>query len=162
MERKPKKIPTAAEMLRRLASLCARSEQCEADIAQKIYRSGLSREEGNEILSKLREGRFIDDSRFARAFASDKARFAGWGRLKIRQGLAARRIPSAIVAEALENIDEEEYMATLRRCALAKARSLDMGSREDRMKLYRHLVSRGYESALAAETVRGITMSDER
>ena len=142
MERKPKKIPTAAEMLRRLASLCARSEQCEADIAQKIYRSGLSREEGNEILSKLREGRFIDDSRFARAFASDKARFAGWGRLKIRQGL--------------------EYMATLRRCALAKARSLDMGSREDRMKLYRHLVSRGYESALAAETVRGVTMSDKR
>ena len=70
MERKPKKIPTAAEMLRRLASLCARSEQCEADIAQKIYRSGLSREEGNEILSKLREGRFIDDSRFARASAS--------------------------------------------------------------------------------------------
>ncbi len=147
-------------MLSRMASLCARSEQCEADIAAKLHKAGLSRDDADSIMRRLRDDRFLDNRRFARAFASDKSRFAGWGRVRIRMALAMKRIPSDIVAEALDNIDDEEYMEAMRRTARAKTRTLDISLRDDRNKLYRHLLSRGYESALAVKVIKELLSSD--
>ncbi len=147
-------------MLSRMASLCARSEQCEADIAAKLHKAGLSRDDADSIMRRLRDDRFLDNRRFARAFASDKSRFAGWGRVRIRMALAMKRIPSDIVAEALDNIDDEEYMEAMRRTARAKTRTLDLSLRDDRNKLYRHLLSRGYESALAVKVIKELLSSD--
>ena len=50
-------------------------------------------------------------------------------------------------------------MDALRRTALAKARSLDLfgeDARENRMKLYRHILSRGFEPSLASAMVKTI------
>ena len=58
--------PEAA--LIRMADLCARSEQCSADIEGKLLRLGLSRAQAQKIVGELRDGRFIDDGRYARAF----------------------------------------------------------------------------------------------
>ena len=78
-----------------MADLCARSEQCEADIRQKLYRLGLSSGEVQQIVSQLIDEKFIDNARFARSFARDKCRFSCWGRHKIRLALAAKRLSDA-------------------------------------------------------------------
>lgn len=142
---KPKTPPSAEAVRLKMAALCARSEQCAFDIRQKILRSGLSSDQAEEILSFLKRERFVDDARFARAFAADKMRFARWGRLKIRQGLAAKRISASDIAEALDALDAGEYEKSLLEAAAAKARSLDLAKREDAIKLCRHLASRGFE-----------------
>lgn len=160
MSKNTRRPPSPEAMLSRMASLCARSEQCEADIAAKLHKAGLSRDDADSIMRRLRDDRFLDNRRFARAFASDKSRFAGWGRVRIRMALAMKRIPSDIVAEALDNIDDEEYMKVMRRTARAKARTLDISLRDDRTKLYRHLLSRGYESALAVKVIKELLSSD--
>ncbi len=140
-----------------MADLCARSEQCEGDIRQKLYRYGLSSSEVDSVVRRLIDERFIDNARFARAYARDKCRFSAWGRAKIRMGLIAKRIPSRDITEALAEIPEEDYLDALRRTASAKARSLRLtgpDSREDRVRLYRHILSRGFESELASRAVR--------
>lgn len=147
--------PEAAEI--RMADLCARSEQCEADIRQKLYRLGLSSGEVQAIVTNLKNGGFIDNARFARAFCRDKCRFSLWGRNKIRMALVAKRISAREIAQGLEAIEEKDYYDALRRVGEAKARNLDLNGaegRENRIKLYRHLLARGFESDYAMKEIK--------
>lgn len=149
---KPKaKQPDAGKLMQRMASLCARSEQCSHDILMKLLRAGLAMDEASEIIDTLRSGKFIDDSRYAKAFVRDKVRFAGWGRLKIRQSLILKRIPSDTVQSALAEISADDYKAALSRATFAKARTLDLDGPSARDKMLRHLTSRGFEPALAVK-----------
>lgn len=153
---KPRKVPTPEAVRLKMAALCARSEQCGFDIRRKIMRYGLPAEQADDILGFLQKQRFVDDARFARAFAADKMRFARWGRLKIRQALASKRIGNTEIAEALEGLDSEEYDRALFDAALAKARSLDLSCRDDALRLCRHLASRGFEHDKCLEALRSL------
>lgn len=62
-----------------MQDLCSRSEQCSADLAKKMHGWGISSGNIEKILALLVRDRFVDDNRFAAAFACDKYRFAGWG-----------------------------------------------------------------------------------
>lgn len=155
MEEKKPITEEAAKI--RMADLCARSEQCEADIRQKLYRLGLSSGQVQKIVTELIEEKFIDNARFARSFAHDKCRFSCWGRHKIRLALAAKRISPHDIAQGLDALEPAEYADAINRTASAKARSLDLNgpdAREERMKLFRHLISRGFESELASKAVK--------
>lgn len=116
----------------------------------------LAASDANEIVEYLEENRYIDDSRFARAFARDKVKFSGWGKNKIRMALAMKRIPSAEISSALEEIDPEEYMAVAVNAAKAKARNLDLSDYDDKGKLYRHLASRGFEGSVISKAIQSI------
>ena len=102
----------------------------------------------------MREG-FIDEQRYAKAYANDKARFNGWGALKIRAGLAEQGIPSGAIAEALDGISVEEQRALLRRLLVSKLRALPSGDDDGvlRNKLLRLAASRGFPYELASSAV---------
>lgn len=153
MMRSGKKPADAEALLKRMAGLCAKSEQCTFDIATKLFKAGLPKDKREEIIEYLTANRYIDDARFARSFAGYKVRFSAWGKRKIRMALAAKRIPRAYIEEALENIDPEDYLDALTRAADAGKRDLDMSSREDVAKLYRHLLSRGFEGDMIGKVL---------
>lgn len=140
-----KKPADPEALLKRMAGLCAKSEQCSFDITTKLYKAGLPRDKREEIIEYLTANRYLDDARFARSFASYKVRFSGWGKRKIRMALAAKRIPSDSIREALEAIEDSDYFEAIDRVAESKKRDLDMNDREQVAKLYRHLLSRGFE-----------------
>ena len=75
-----KRKPPAEAMLVKMAGLCAGAEQCTADIRQKILKQGFASEEADKMISYLRANKYLDDSRYARAYAVDKVRFSGWER----------------------------------------------------------------------------------
>ena len=153
-----KKKPVTPEAMKlRMADLCARSEQCEYDIAQKLFKAGLNSTDRLNILNFLKEERFIDNFRFARSFARDKCRFSAWGPYKIRLALAAKRIPSDIVTRALEEVEEKDWRDALNRTASSKLRSLPLhgeNAQDNRQKLYRFIISRGFPSNKASEKVK--------
>lgn len=151
MLRKKPISPEAAKL--KMAGLCARSENCEHEIKEKLRKMGLFSDEINEILEFLIENRFIDNYRYAASFARDKVRFSGWGRNKIKQGLYLKRIPRDAINSACEEIKEEEYNEALYKVASSKARTLDLSDYDDKAKLYRYLISRGYESPLISRTI---------
>lgn len=153
----PNKPISPEAAVARMAELCARSEQCEADIRQKLYRLGLSPASVQDCIERLVRGRFIDNARFARAFANDKVRFSSWGRNKIRLALIGKRIPSETIREALDSIDEADYLQALKRTIGAKVRSLDLrgpDARNERLKLFRFVLSRGFEPDFASSEIR--------
>lgn len=148
-----KKPADPEALLKRMAGLCAKSEQCSFDISVKLYKAGLSASQREEILEYLTTNRYINDARYAKAFASFKVRFSGWGKYKIKMALAAKRIPSDIVADALDAINPEDYIDALKRIIENKKRDIDVSNREQRLKLYRHLLARGFESALISKYI---------
>ncbi len=88
-------------------------------------------------------------------------RFACWGRYKIRLHLVAKHIDPDVIPESLREIDEEEYEESLKRVALNKSRGLDLNTREGNVKLYRFLLTRGFESGLAVKIIKELRSKSE-
>lgn len=151
--RLPKKPADPEALLKRMASLCARSEQCTADISLKLYKAGLPPQKREEIIEYLTANRYLDDARFARSFASYKVRFSAWGKRKIRMALAAKRIPSSLITEALDAIDPADYRAALERAAAAKKKDADLSDRATKAAIYRSLLARGFESDMISKVL---------
>lgn len=139
-----------------MADLCARSEQCASEIARKLRAKGLADEDVGWVVGELKDRNFISHTRYAVSFANDRLRFSGWGRMKIRLELRARRIESADIENALSQLDASVYDEKLLAAARRKAASLDLALYDDRVRLLRHLVARGFtldESRDAARRV---------
>ena len=157
-----KRRPTSDEMLVRMAGLCAGAEQCAADIRGKILKQGFSEDEAEAMISYLRKNRYLDDDRYARAFAVDKVRFSCWGRMKVRMALRAKGMGDSAVVQALEYIPDSDYQEALEKVMAAKARSLDLTDIKDRQKLYRHMASRGFESHLIISAMRSMLKNNDK
>lgn len=139
---------TADEILYKLAARCSTSEQCLSDVEAKLKRYDLSEEERTRILQHLVEEKYIDDKRYAEAFVRDKYRFNKWGRIKIAQGLRMKGIDNGTVNEAMELIDETEYLHILRELIKAKRKSIrGKSDYEVNGKLIRFAIGRGFEFA---------------
>ena len=135
-------------------------EYCSSDIRDKVMTAlRREREKGNmqedrgaiqdaetagEILESLRRDGYLDDRRYAAAFAREKAGITGWGPVKIRFALSAKRIPPEIIAEALEEIDGERAVQKLRKLMEAKWKTL-AGDEAAKLKLIKYALSRGYD-----------------
>lgn len=132
--------------LRRIAGYCAGSEHSRFGAYEKLKKWGFDGKTIDRILKTLEAEGFIDDERFCRSFVNDKFRFNKWGRLKIGQALALRRIPADTAQRYLNQIDEEEYINVLRKLIDAKKRSVQGKNEKDKeAKLFRFAASRGFE-----------------
>jgi len=142
----------AARCLSRLQKLCSKAEYCEAD----IYRKALKDLEGDadaarKVLEALISEKYVDNARYASAFAREKAAIQGWGPVKIRFQLKAKGVSEEKIRAALEEVDEGKQADKLRKVLLAKARSL-AGDPQFRLKLLRFGLTRGYDyDAVEAE-----------
>ena len=140
-----KKEWTADEAFSRLAALCARSEHCEHDMAEKMRQWGLSDEDQAQVMERLVGGRYVDDGRFARAFVNDKLHYTKWGRRKIESALMMKRIDSALIKEVMDEVDDADYVSVLRPLLSQKQHTLRASSDyERRMKLTKFALSRGF------------------
>lgn len=149
-----KRPVTPEKAMERLAALCARSEQCSYDLREKLRKMDLAPEESEDIMTRLTEMKFVDDTRYAGALARDKVRFANWGKRKIREYLVTKRIPASDIDAALAGIDPEDYKKALIAAAKAKIKTLDLKNFDHRTKLVKHLMSRGFEPNIAIKITR--------
>ena len=131
--------------LSRLQRLCSKAEYCRADIYRKALRDlDGDAAEATRLVEELIRDRYVDDARYASAFAREKASLQGWGPVKIRFQLRAKGVSDAVITAALEEIDEDSADARLRRLLEAKAKTLE-GDPQFRLKLIKFGLSRGYE-----------------
>lgn len=145
-----KKTVTAEQALIRLETLCARSEQCRWDLTRKMCVWGIDLTTQDKIMQSLIDRRFVDDSRFARAFCRDKFSFSRWGRIKIKAALKQRSISANDIEDALSLIEDFDYEAALVALLRFKVKTLDdPQSYEGKTKLFRFAVSRGFEPSVA-------------
>lgn len=147
------KIMDPQKVADRMRGLCSRREHCRQDIMKKVLAAlGGDADEAGRIMDRLVEEKYIDDLRYASAFARDKSSIAGWGATKIRYMLAAKGIDRETIAAALQEVDEGKASDRLEKLLSAKVRSLK-DDPQCRMKLLRFALGRGYQYDEAAEVI---------
>ena len=137
------------EALNKAAAYCTLCERCISEVKAKLDAWGIGSASQTKIIDRLIDEKFIDENRYCRAFVNDKLRFNHWGRIKIRAKLIEKRLPRELIADALENIDEEEYNNVLRTLLANKAKEVSADEEhKKREKLLRFAASRGFEPSI--------------
>ena len=132
------------KVLERLQRQCARMEYCISDVRRKALKALEGDADAAErIVASLVRDRFVDDRRYAAAFAREKAALQGWGVVKIRFQLRGKGISDEIITEALQEIDPAKAASKLDKLAADRYRLLK-DDPQCRLKLLKALLSRGY------------------
>jgi regulatory protein len=149
------------KVLERLQRQCARAESCTFDVRRKAVKALEGDTEAAErIVASLVKDRFVDDARYAAAFAREKAALQGWGPVKIRFQLRGKGIPDETITEALGEVDTAKAVAKLDKLAAERYRLLK-GDPQCRLKLLKALLSRGYDYDEVEAAVRRV-MNDSQ
>ena len=128
---------------------CAYQERSQQEVRDKLYTYGLYSAEVEEIICDLIESNFLNEERFAVAYALGKFRIKHWGKLKIKQGLKFKRVGDNLIKKALNQIDPEEYELALKTLLEKKNVSTkDSDAFKRRQKLVLYAIARGYERDL--------------
>ena len=145
----PIKITDPHLALMKMQSWCAYQERCQQDARTKLYELGLWPEAVENIIVKLIEDNFLNEERFATAFARGKFTIKKWGRIKIKQELKQKRVGDYCLKKAMQQIDETEYMATLKKLIDSKRKLIKEKSPiKLNYKLMNYVLSKGYEKDL--------------
>ena len=137
-------MDTADKILNNLRRQCSRREYCTADVLKKAEKAlDGNHQQAVKVLNVLVDEKYVDDRRYAAAFARDRSSIAGWGAVKIRYMLSAKGISKDIISEALEEVDVRKADDRLRKLLENKDRSLKEDPQR-KMKLLRFALGRGY------------------
>ena len=137
-------MDTADKILNNLRRQCSRREYCTADVLKKAEKAlDGDHQQAVKVLNVLVEEKYVDDRRYAAAFARDKSTISGWGAVKIRYMLSAKGISKDIISDALEEVDVRKADDRLRKLLENKNRSLKEDPQR-KMKLLRFALGRGY------------------
>ena len=135
------------QMLQKSEAFCAYQERSSFEVIEKLKRMGAEDGEILQVLNALIDAKFLDDERFAKAYAVGKLRIKYWGVNKIKQGLQLKRIDRELIAQAIAAMyDEENYIGILQQ--LAQRKWQELHKEKDpwmrKQKLFRFLASRGF------------------
>lgn len=143
--RNGQKDKTPEQALSSLMRYCARAERSSGDALRLMRGWGIGEQDAAKILKRLLHDRFIDDRRFAEAYARDKTNLAGWGPYKIRTGLKVKGISGDIISEVLGGMDASLSTEKFRHVMEKKVRGLKGTVYERKAKLVRFGLSRGFD-----------------
>lgn len=146
------------EALQKAKQYCAYQERCHSEVKEKLYQLGVWKKDHDEIITALVEENYLNEERFAIAFAGGKWRMKQWGRVRIRYELKQKQVSEYCIKKAMKQIGEEEYMEVLQKLAAEKYAALKNEQYLVRKKkTLDHLTGRGFEPGLVQEALKGIT-----
>lgn len=135
---------------------CAYQERNHRQVKEKLYSFGLYKSDVEQLIAQLIEENFLNEERYAEAFAGGKFRIKKWGRNRIRYELKLQGVSDYCIRKALASIDEDDYSQTLQNLFAAKKEGLDenLNSFQQRQKIQAYLSQKGYEPDLIQRLFR--------
>ena len=129
----------------KLLGFRARSE---AELQRKLLQKGEPAPEVDEVITRLREQKLLDDADFARQFARAKLLGSGSSRVRIKQELWRKGVARDVADRALVELRDDEGIdpaAAIQRVAEKKWKTLAKLDRITRgRRLYAFLARRGF------------------
>lgn len=149
-----KKQLTKEQALQKLKHYCGYQERSHAEVREKLYSLGIWKKDHDGIIATLIEEDYLNEERFAFAFAGGKYRMKQWGRVKIKYELKQKQVSDYSIKKALKQIDEDEYRQTLSKLATDRYASLKAEQYLVRKKKTAdYLLQKGYENGLVMQAV---------
>ena len=152
----PSKI-SSSQALGKIQKYCAYQERSHQEVRNRLKSFNLSSDESSEIISRLITDNFLNEERFAKAFAGGKFRMKKWGRNKIVHELESLGLTKKCIAFGLKEIDVSDYDKTLRSLVKNKAEEIsEPNLYAKRNKVARFAISKGYEPELVWDVVKAL------
>jgi len=149
-----KKSLTPEQALQKLKHYCGYQERCHSEVREKLYKLEVSKKDHDAIIASLIEEGYLNEERFAIAFAGGKFRIKQWGKLKIQNALKQKRVSDYSINKALKQIKNNEYRATLKKLAEEKYTSLkDEQWMVRKTKTIDYLLQKGFEMELIRDAI---------
>lgn len=142
---KKSSIMTKEQVLIKLTALCAKSEYCIFDIKSKMKRWQIDEKMQESIIEYLLKERYVDETRYVKAFIKSKATYNKWGKYKIEQALHYKHISKDLYAPYLDDINMDESDDILISLLKQKYKTVKGDSEyEKKGKLIRFAIQRGF------------------
>jgi len=152
-----KKSLNAEQALQKLRHYCGYQERCHSEVREKLYRLEVAKKLHDGIIASLIEEGWLDEERFAIAYAGGKFRVKQWGKQKITHALMQKQVSGYSINKGLNKIKGDEYIAVLKKLAEEKYESLNQEQWVIRKrKTMDYLLQKGYETELVNEVLAGI------
>lgn len=149
-----KKQLTKEQALQKLKHYCAYQERCHSEVKDKLYQLGVWKKDHDEIIAALIEENYLNEERFAVAFAGGKFRIKQWGRVRIKYELKQKQVSEYSIKKAMKQIDEEEYLSLLNKLAKEKYAALKNEQYLIRKKkTLDYLAAKGFEADLVRKVM---------
>jgi regulatory protein len=149
--------PRITQAKQKIAAYCAYQERCHSEVTQKLYSYDLYSEEVEELVAWLITENYLNEERFALAFAGGKFRIKKWGKLKIKLALEQKKVSSYSINKSLLEIPQDDYEQTVE----AHIRQLQDKKNEAnvfilRNRISRQIIAKGFEPDLVWQKLRTI------
>lgn len=130
----------------------------EKELKDKLLLKGYDNESIDKTINFLKEYNFLSDNNYVKMYVKDKSRIQG--KKKIKFDLIKKGINDNIIEEEISNIDREDEREGAYSLAIKKYNTI--AKREDdkfklSQKLYRFLLSKGYDYDTVSYVVKKIT-----
>ncbi|MCJ8211197.1 RecX family transcriptional regulator [Mucilaginibacter sp. RS28] len=150
-----KKITDPKTGLAKAEHYCAYQERSQQEVRDKLYEWGLYPQDIEQIISQLIATNFLNEERFAKAYAQGKLNQKGWGKIKIKQGLKLKRVSDPLIKKALLSLDLDDYLAVLKKILEKKRRLVtEKDAFKRHYKLKQYALSRGFEMDLILDVLK--------
>jgi regulatory protein len=103
------KTYTVDEAQKALEHYCAYQERCHLEVQKKLQSMGMIPIAIGTIINRLIEDNYLNETRFAKAFARGKFKIKKWGKQRITRELKLRDISAYNIKVALQEISEADY-----------------------------------------------------
>lgn len=157
MQKKQRATPSQAWV--KIQKYCAYQERCHREVRNKLYEMGLVGEDVEDLMVRLIEENYLNEERFAQAFAGGKFRVKKWGRVKIVHELKARDISAYCIKQAMKEIDDVVYYEQLK--TLLYKRWEEMKKEQNiyarKSKTGSYLIAKGYEPDLVWDILKELS-----
>ncbi|UBZ15515.1 RecX family transcriptional regulator [Flagellimonas marinaquae] len=148
------KSHTLDEATKKMESYCAYQERCHKEVLEKLKGMNMIPEAIDHILGHLIQENYLNEERFAKAFARGKFSIKKWGTNRIIRELKFRDISAYNIKSALAEIQNEDYLTTFDELAKKRLGQItEKNPLKRKKKLADYLLYRGWESHLVYEKV---------
>ncbi|MFJ2723196.1 recombination regulator RecX [Streptomyces collinus] len=124
-------------------------------LADALRKRDIPEDVADEVLSRFEEVGLIDDGAFADAWVESRHHGRGLARRALARELRTKGVDSALIDEAVGQLDSEQEEATARELVARKLRSTRGLDRDKRLRRLAGMLARkGYSEGLALRIVR--------
>ena len=152
-----KKYLTKEQALQKLKHFCAYQERSQQEVRDKLYALGLHKADVEQTISLLITEGFLNEERFAIAFAGGKFRIKQWGRIKIKLALQQKKVSPYCINKGLNIIPEKDYLVCLEKIiATYSKKTTEKNSMKRKYKIAQYVIGRGFEPELVWDAIKNI------
>ena len=139
----------SSDILNKAKKYCAYQERSQQEVRDKLYALGLHRQDVEEALALLVTEDYVNEQRFAVAFAGGKFRIKKWGKIKIAHALKQKKVSDYCLRFALKSISDADYRKCVVQLISEKNAVLsELDLRKRKAKIAQQVIARGFEPAL--------------